>query len=130
MSARYIPARQLPDKSVSLLDTACARVAVSQHAVPAEVDDSRRRIEALTTELDIIGRDETAGYDVTGRREAVTAAKETEEERLAGLTTRWEAEKSVVESILDLRARLREGGAPVDQPPAEGEAEALSLIHI
>ncbi|GGE53872.1 type VI secretion system ATPase TssH [Actibacterium pelagium] len=121
LSARYIPARQLPDKSVSLLDTACARVAVSQHAVPAEVDDSQRRIEALTTELEIIGRDETAGYDVTDRREAVTAAKEAEEERLKGLTERWDAEKAVVESILDLRSKLREGGAPVDEAPAEGE---------
>ena len=127
LSARYIPARQLPDKSVSLLDTACARVAVSQHAVPAEVDDSRRRIEALGTELEIIGRDETAGYDVADRREAVTAAKTAEEERLAGLTERWEAEKAVVEKILDLRAKLREGGAPVDQAPTEGEAEASPL---
>ena len=121
LSARYIPARQLPDKSVSLLDTACARVAVSQHAVPAEVDDSRRRIEALTTELEIIGRDETAGYDVADRRDAVASAQATEEERLAGLTERWEREKAVVESILDLRARLREGGAPVDEAPVEGE---------
>ncbi|MFD3190510.1 type VI secretion system ATPase TssH [Sedimentitalea sp. HM32M-2] len=127
LSARYIPARQLPDKSVSLLDTACARVAVSQHAVPAEVDDSRRRIEALKTELEIIGRDETAGYDVGDRREAVSAAKDTEEQRLEGLTARWDAEKAVVEAILELRAKLREGGAPVDQPPAEGEAEASPL---
>src|SRR6202035_1945653 len=47
LSHRYIPARQLPDKSVSLLDTACARVAVSLHAMPAELDDCRNRIEAL-----------------------------------------------------------------------------------
>lgn len=129
LSARYIPARQLPDKSVSLLDTACARVAVSQHAVPAEVDDCRRRIEALTTELEIIERDETAGYDVGDRRDAVTAAKEGEEERLEGLNTRWEAEKAVVESILDLRAKLREGGAPVEGTEAASEeaAEASPL---
>ncbi|MEP3330013.1 type VI secretion system ATPase TssH [Sedimentitalea sp.] len=127
LSARYIPARQLPDKSVSLLDTACARVAVSQHAVPAKVDDSRRRIEALTTELDIIGRDETAGYEVADRREAVTAAKAAEEARLTELTGRWEAEKTVVESILELRAKLREGGAPVDAAPEEGEAEQSPL---
>ena len=124
LSARYIPARQLPDKSVSLLDTACARVAVSQHAVPAEVDDCRRRIEALTTELEIIGRDETAGYDIGDRREAVSAAKEGEEERLEGLNTRWEAEKAVVESILDLRAKLREGGAPVEGAEAASEEAA------
>ena len=118
LSARYIPARQLPDKSVSVLDTACARVAVSQHAVPAEVDDSRRRIEALDTELGIIDRDETAGYDVPERRAAITAVRADEERRLAGLTARWEAEKAVVDQILALRAKLREGGAPVDPKPA------------
>ncbi|UWQ77261.1 type VI secretion system ATPase TssH [Leisingera sp. M658] len=121
LSARYIPARQLPDKSVSLLDTACARVAVSQHAVPAEVDDSQRRIEALTTELEIIGRDETAGYEVADRRAAAAAAKAAEEERLGGLTERWDKEKAVVEGILDLRAKLREGAAPVDAAPDTGE---------
>ncbi|WP_171208216.1 MULTISPECIES: type VI secretion system ATPase TssH [unclassified Ruegeria] len=123
LSARYIPARQLPDKSVSLLDTACARVAVSQHAVPAEVDDSRRRIEALTTELEIIERDETAGYDVADRRDAVNSAKKTEEVRLEELTARWDAEKKVVEDILDLRAKLRAGGQEVEGTgTAEGEA--------
>lgn len=122
LSARYIPARQLPDKSVSVLDTACARVAVSQHAVPAEVDDSRRRIEGLTTELEIIDRDESAGYDVTDRRMAVTAAKAAEEAREAELNVRWAAERAVVEAILALRAKLREGGQPVDNAAAEGDA--------
>ena len=68
LSHRYIPARQLPDKAVSLLDTASARVAVSQHAVPAELEDCRRRIESLQIELDIIGREEAVGIDVTERR--------------------------------------------------------------
>ncbi len=116
LSARYIPARQLPDKSVSLLDTACARVAVSQHAVPAAVDDSQRRIEALTTELGIIDRDESAGFDVSERREAVSAARDAEQERLTELTARWDREKAAVEKILELRAKLREGNAPVDTP--------------
>jgi type VI secretion system protein VasG len=114
LSARYIPARQLPDKSVSLLDTACARVAVSQHAVPAQVDDSQRRIESLNTELDIIGRDETAGYDVGERRTNIEAAKAEEEERLVGLKANWEAEKALVSEIIELRAKLRAAGQPVD----------------
>src|SRR5262249_22720272 len=85
LSHRYIPARQLPDKSVSLLDTACARVAISQHAVPAEVDDSRRRIEALQTELDIIEREKNAGFE-TGTRAAEAGEKLGEEQaRLAVL---------------------------------------------
>src|SRR5205085_1364712 len=57
LSHRYIPARQLPDKAVSLLDTACARVAVSQHATPPQVDDCRRRIDALDVEAQIIARE-------------------------------------------------------------------------
>ena len=68
LSHRYIPARQLPDKAVSLLDTACARVAISQHAVPAELEDCRRTIEALKTELEIIGREEAVGIDVARAR--------------------------------------------------------------
>ncbi len=125
MSARYIPARQLPDKSVSVLDTACARVAISQHAVPAEVDDARKRIEALQTELDIIGRDETAGFNVDARRAGVTLMKEAEEQRLAELDARWAAEKVIVTEILDLRAKLREGGAAVDDPVAQAEATGV-----
>ncbi|SDI38834.1 type VI secretion system ATPase TssH [Aliiruegeria lutimaris] len=122
LSARYIPARQLPDKSVSVLDTACARVAVSQHAVPAEVDDCRKRIDALTTELEIIDRDETAGYDVDERRAATIEMKAAEEERLKGLDERWQQERGVVEAILALRAKLREGGMPVDEHLEESSA--------
>ncbi|MEO0912002.1 MAG: AAA family ATPase, partial [Pseudomonadota bacterium] len=129
LSARYIPARQLPDKSVSVLDTASARVAVSQHAVPAEVDDSRNRIATLETELEIIGRDETAGYDVNERRAEAEAAKAAEEARLEELTGRWEAEKAVVDEIIALRAKLREGGAPVDTPAEEVEEAASPMSH-
>ena len=129
LSARYIPARQLPDKSVSVLDTACARVAVSQHAVPAKVDDARKRIDALTTELEIIARDENAGAEVADRREAVSEALAAQEERLAELTERWESEQAIVSEILALRKRLREGGAPVDAPDADSPeaAEASEL---
>src|SRR4029434_284834 len=70
LSHRYIPARQLPDKSVSLLDTACARVAVSLHATPAEVDDSMKRIEALQTELEILRRESAIGVDTHERTAA------------------------------------------------------------
>src|SRR6202008_1745559 len=58
LSHRYIPARQLPDKAVSLLDTACARAAISQHAVPPPVEDARRTIESLEIELGLIGREQ------------------------------------------------------------------------
>ena len=77
LSHRYIPARQLPDKAVSLLDTTCARVSISQHAVPAQLEDCRRTIEALQIELAIIGREEAVGIDTVGApaRERRTAGR-------------------------------------------------------
>ena len=68
LSHRYIPARQLPDKAVSLIDTACARVAISQHATPPEVEDSRRRVSALEVERDILERESAVGIDHEIRR--------------------------------------------------------------
>ena len=72
LSHRYIPARQLPDKAVSLLDTASARVAVSLHATPAEVDDSRKRIAGLETELEIIARERARLQSATGKMPRVS----------------------------------------------------------
>jgi type VI secretion system protein VasG len=83
LSHRYIPARQLPDKSVSLLDTACARVAVSLHATPAEVDDARKRIDALNTELGIIAREKAIGIEVAEREAHANELLAQETARLA-----------------------------------------------
>lgn len=122
LSHRYIPARQLPDKAVSLLDTTCARVAISQHATPPEVEDCQRTIEALETELEIIGREAVIGIDVNARRKDAEEALHTQRERLKGLMARWEEEKALVEPILELRRKLRAGGKAVDQPNASTDA--------
>lgn len=124
LSHRYIPARQLPDKAVSLLDTACARVAVSQHATPPEVEDCKRRIEALDTELEIIGREELVGIDIGARRSEAGTRHQAERERLTVLEARWKEEKTVVDEILDLRAKLRAGGTVVDPVAQAGAAPA------
>ncbi|WP_293372432.1 type VI secretion system ATPase TssH [Nevskia sp.] len=124
LSARYIPSRQLPDKSVSLLDTACARVAVSLHATPAEVDDSRKRIDSLNTELGIIGREKAIGIDVGEREVEASGHLADEKARLAALEARWEQEKTLVTEMLDLRAKLRLGGKPVEGTGSKLEAEA------
>jgi type VI secretion system protein VasG len=111
---RYIPARQLPDKAVSLLDTACARVAISQHAVPAAVDDCRKQIESLETELAIIGREQAIGIEVGSRQTHAAELRAQAQSRLGGLEENWQREKSLVEKILDHRQRLRAGVAPVE----------------
>ncbi len=107
LSHRYIPDRQLPDKSVSVLDTACARVAISQNAVPAEVDDCRRRIEALNVESGIIDRETAVGVATAERKKIVLAKLAEEQQRLTELERRWQDEKTLVGQILELRAKLR-----------------------
>jgi len=122
LSHRYIPERQLPDKAVSLTDTACARVAVSQHAVPPELEDCRRRIQALETELEIIGRETVTGVDHKNRESEISEKLEAERKRLAEIEERWSKEKKLVDSILAIRAKLRESGAgTIEQTQAEKE---------
>ena len=111
LAHRYIPDRQLPDKAVSLLDTACARVGVSHHATPAEVEDCQRRLEALQTELEIIAREAAIGVETVDRESTARGALAAETARLETLQATWKREKELVEEILALRARLRAAGA-------------------
>ncbi|MEK1874170.1 MAG: type VI secretion system ATPase TssH [Rhizobium altiplani] len=122
LSHRYIPARQLPDKAVSLLDTACARVAVSQHATPAEVEDLLRRKQSLEIEQGIIGREAAIGIEVAERQSKVEAALAEIESALLAAKARWESEQSMVDEILGLRASLRGRGVALDAALAEAEA--------
>lgn len=122
LSHRYIPARQLPDKSVSLLDTTCARVAISQAAVPAEVDDSERRIEAFETELAIIGRKKAIGMDTEERESATLEKLEQERDRLVRLSERWETEKALVEELLQIQNQLKGLNGGDEDTGTEGNA--------
>jgi type VI secretion system protein VasG len=122
LSHRYIPARQLPDKAVSLLDTTCARVAISQHAVPAQLDDCRRTIETLQTELEIIGREDAVGMNVTDRKQSAEQKLATKEQQRGELEQRWEGERDLVDRILSIRAKLRKGSEKV-----EGTGSQLEL---
>ena len=140
LSHRYIPARQLPDKAVSLLDTVCARVAISQHAVPPQLEDCRRRIEALQTELEIIAREEAVGVNTAERRRACEEKLAVAEEKRAELEQRWEAERKIADRLLELRATLRQAADQVtaaaktkpssdadvkDPPPAPAAPKAM-----
>jgi len=129
LSHRYIPARQLPDKAVSLLDTACARVAISQSAVPAEVEDCRRHIEGLETELAIIEREAAVGVDTAERRAGVDAKLATAHTELKGLEAKWQSEKGLVDRILDLRAKLRGHTGKVEGTDTELEQAADAAVE-
>ena len=124
LSHRYIPARQLPDKSVSLLDTACARVAVSLHATPAEVDNCRKRIESLEVEQGIIAREKAIGLDTTKREADLAEKLQSDRARLVVLEQRWSEERALVDELLELRAKLRAGIRPVEGTESALEAAA------
>jgi len=126
LSHRYIPARQLPDKAVSLLDTACARVAVSLHATPPAVEACRRRISALETENEILTREEAVGLARQDRQDEIKAQLAHEVEELKVHEDGWQKEKDLVDKILELRANLRAGtGKSIDENSAEmGFSEA------
>jgi type VI secretion system protein VasG len=128
LSHRYIPDRQLPDKAVSLLDTACARVAISHHATPAAVEDAQRRIEALQTELDIIARERAIGIAVDDRQASAQAALAEESRRLADLKAAWAKEKTVVDEILALRERLRAATGHADASAAADGSKATPAV--
>jgi type VI secretion system protein VasG len=106
LSARYIPARQLPDKAVSLIDTACARVAMSQNAIPAPIDDRQRRIGLIDTELKIVEREMSSGADHTTRRDELTAERLRVSDELAALQKRWEEERTIVTEIDKVRGSI------------------------
>ncbi len=137
LSKRYIPDRQLPDKAVSLLDTACARVAVSQHAVPPEVEDSRRKIDLLKQELQIISREQAVGVDAGSRLADVEKELEEETKELGRLEQRWRSEKALVDRILAIRAELRGSTAgsadkadaePAPPPSLDGSDKRDTLL--
>jgi type VI secretion system protein VasG len=132
LSHRYLSGRQLPDKAVSVLDTACARVAIGQNATPAAVEDARRRLDGIATELRVLGREVATGADHAER--IATLQKEQDEVKtsLAGLEERWDAEKKLVEQIRERRRKLEEdsqAAQPAGKLPAQEREKLLEELR-
>jgi len=121
LSARYIPSRQLPDKAVSLIDTACARVGMSQSSVPAPVEDRRRRIALIDTEQRILAREAATGGDHAARQAELAAEREAAVAELAELEARWNSEKKLAAEIAATRARLEDSGDGGDRESLRDE---------
>ncbi len=124
LSHRYIAGRQLPDKSVSVLDTACAKVAIGQAATPAALEDSQRRIDQLTVEIGVLEREASTGQDHEERLTESKAARAAEEEKLAQLKIQWDKEKGIIARIQDLRTRLESHAVAKSKAASGGEGAA------
>ncbi len=106
LSHRYITGRQLPDKSVSVMDTACAKVAIGQGATPAAVEDAIRRIDHLGREIESLEREEVTGSDHNERLEELKAEKTNTEAELETLNEQWAKEKTLTNKIREIRITL------------------------
>ncbi|RJS91693.1 type VI secretion system ATPase TssH [Salinisphaera sp. Q1T1-3] len=120
LSNRYITGRQLPDKAVSVLDTACARVALAQSATPAKIDDDRKRLARLDAEITALTRERAAGGNHDERLETLQSQRDSIAAECTADEQRWERERALVGEIQQLRAALENGTDPNADVSAEG----------
>jgi type VI secretion system protein VasG len=125
LSHRYLAGRQLPDKAVSVLDTACARLSLGQNTTPAAIEDAVRRIDDLTVQDRVLKRESATGADHAERLAQIAGETVETEARLAALREQWDKTRGLVEKIRHIRQQLESAtsGAP---PQAEGEGAAAA----
>jgi len=124
LSHRYISGRQLPDKAVSVLDTACARLALSQNSMPSQIEAAHRRLDDLTVQERVLKRESAVGADHGERLNFLAAERESVQAALTELNARFDQEKSLVVRIRELRTTLE--GALEVHPAAAGAAASSS----
>lgn len=128
LSRRYIPSRQLPDKAVSLLDTACGRVAIASNAIPAAVEDRRRRLDMIDVDLGVLARETRIGADHKARIADLNDERVRVAEELEKLEDQWKREQDLVSRIRGLHDALTApDDTPADKSPEEMKAELSTL---
>jgi type VI secretion system protein VasG len=120
LSNRYIPGRQLPDKAVSVIDTACAKINLSQNATPPKIEDMQRTIDLLLVEKESLAKESIGSIDHSERLKEIDAQVQLNNAELDVLKVRWEKEKELVAQIGDL---YRQFGKPDEDSPAPDEIE-------
>jgi len=121
LSHRYLAGRQLPDKAVSVLDTACARLSLGQNTIPPALEDATRKIDDLKVQKQILERETTVGEDHAERLASIEEHLAAEKSTLSKLTAQWEAEKNLVAEIRATRQALESGAA---KEKRQGEVKA------
>jgi type VI secretion system protein VasG len=108
LSRRYIPARQLPDKAVSILDTACARVAIGLTTMPPALEDVKRKIGQIDREMKILERESAVGRDHRERLKVLAGEKKGAEARVEELDAKWRSEMEIASKIVCLRKEIQD----------------------
>ena len=126
LSHRYLPDRQLPDKAVSVLDTACARLSLGQNAIPPAVEAAQREIDDYDVQTRVLQREIEFGADHSARLTEIAEKRAAAEEKLKTLKTRWEAEAALVHKIRETREQIMNGQEGVDKDALRAEINSLS----
>ncbi len=134
LTHRYLAGRQLPDKAVSVLDTACARLSLGQNTIPPAIEDSTRHIDDLKVQKQILERETTTGGEHSERLATIAEHLAAEEEKLARLRTQWEQETALVKQIRAMRSALETGAETVNvegdgKPAVKPTLEALHALE-
>jgi type VI secretion system protein VasG len=129
LSHRFLAGRQLPDKAVSILDTACARLSLGQSATPPAIEDLTRQIDALDVQERILEREEVVGADHRERLDEIAVQSEAAQERLKELQARWDKERELVSGIRDIHKKLESAQAAKQTPAAGAAAAAIPNGH-
>jgi type VI secretion system protein VasG len=124
LSHRYLPDRQLPDKAVSVLDTACARLALGQNAIPPAIEDATRTLDDLAVQTRVLERESALGADHQERLGQIAMQRTDTEAQLAAMRGRWEKERDLVSRIREVRSKLEGTGAPAPSAAGDGQATA------
>jgi type VI secretion system protein VasG len=123
LSNRYLAGRQLPDKAVSVLDTACARLSLGQNATPPAIEDATRQIDDFDVQQRILERETVVGADHSERLDQISKQRSAVQANLKSLQDRWDKERNLVVQIRDIRTQLEKGAAALAAqtvPPATG----------
>ncbi|QEO16474.1 type VI secretion system ATPase TssH [Acetobacter vaccinii] len=129
LSVRYIPSRQLPDKAVSLLDTACSRVAMSRAAKPGVLSDVQQRLAMVETELKDVAADQKLGFAVPSDYETLEQKRAALQAECAALEARWQHECALVEKITTLQDCVRAGEGEDVAPELAQARQELTAVQ-
>jgi type VI secretion system protein VasG len=130
LSHRYLAGRQLPDKAVSVLDTACARLSLGQNTTPPAIEDTHRQIDDLETQKRVLEREALVGADHGERLRTIDQELADRRNQLESLTAQWEKESDLVRRIREQRGELERAGGDGKNGAAGGQAGTAALAAV
>src|SRR5262249_5623911 len=130
LSHRYLPDRQLPDKAISVMDTACARLALGQNSTAPSIEYAVRTLDDLEVQTRILERESRLGADHAERLAEIAKERTATESRLADLRARWDKEKDLVSRIREIRSKLEDPQPVVESSPVSGGAQTATQTAV